>query len=106
MPLILGVRLARAAGEGPVAGLAGVGTAERGHRPPADAEVPGGRPDLGQRLESGRAEIDGSLAAAGRVHPGSVEELLAGPDQVIGPGPDPLGIAGEDQAARGDVVEQ
>ena len=66
----------------------------------------GGRPDLGQRLEGGRAEVDGGLAAAGGVHPGGVEELLAGPDQVIGPGPDPLGIAGQDQAARGHVVEQ
>ena len=79
---------------------------ERGDRPPADAELPGGLPDLGQRLESGRAQVDGSLAAAGGVHPGSVEEFLAGPDQVIGPGPDPLGIAGQDEAARGNVVEQ
>ena len=50
-----------------------------------------GRPDLGHRLERGRAQVDRRLAAGGGVHPGGLEELLAGarPGRRPGPGSAP-----------------
>ena len=52
---------------------------------------------IGRNAESPRSI--GRLTARGGIHPGRREELLAGPDQLAGAGPDPLGIAGQ-HAAR------
>ena len=79
---------------------------ERGARPPADAQFPGGGPHVGQRLERGRTQVNRRLAAVGRAHPGGLEEFLAGGDQVGGAGPDPLGVTGQHQAARRHVVQE
>ena len=49
----------------------------------------------------------GACATAGRGRPGRLQELLAGRDQVVCPGPDPLGVADEhDRAGRQQVDQQ
>ena len=48
----------------------------------------------------------GTSPPAAAVHPGRLQELLAGLHQVGGAGPDPLRVAGQHAAARGHVVEQ
>jgi hypothetical protein len=83
-----------------------VGHPERCDRPPRQAE--GGRRDADplDRLEGRRAEINRRLSAGRRVDPGSLEELLARADQFLGAGADPLRVAGQHEAARGDVVDE
>ncbi len=51
--------------------------------------------DLLQRAERGRAQVDRRLAARRRVDPGRLQELLRGADELLGPAPDPLGVADE-----------
>ena len=48
----------------------------------------------------------GDLPARRGVHPGRRQELLAGADEVGGAGADPLGVAREQPAPGGHVVEQ
>ena len=49
--------------------------------------------------------IGTALPLAALAQPG-LEELLAGRDEVVGPGADPLGVAGDEQRALGQHVEQ
>ena len=63
----------------------------------------------GSARSAGTPRIPRSMGASPPdrgVDPGRLEELLAGPDQVVGAGPDPFGIAGQHDAARRHVVEQ
>ena len=94
------------AGDGGQRTRAGVGGVERRNGPPGQPQVVRGGAHLGDRLERGRPEVHRCLAARRRVHPGRLEELLAGADQVGGPRADPLGVAGEHRPAGGHVVEQ
>ncbi len=80
--------------------------AERGQRPPGKTELVGGRADLLDRPEGGAAEVDRRPPASRRVHPGRVEELLAGPDKLGGAGADAFRIAGEHAAAGRNMVDQ
>ena len=89
-----GTRDHRRASCGP-ARLPGRGGNKRRDGPPGQPGRPGRVPDLGDRPERRRAKVDRDLAAGGRVHPGRLEELLAGPDQLGGARPDPLRVAGD-----------
>src|SRR3954452_10445503 len=64
--------------------------AQRGRRPPGQVELLGVLADLLEALVGRRAQVDRCLAARRRVPPGRLEELLAGADQLDGPGLDPL----------------
>jgi Acyl-CoA dehydrogenase, N-terminal domain/Acyl-CoA dehydrogenase, middle domain len=83
-----------------------VGQAERGEGPPGNSELRRRFADPGDGLERRPAEVDRGLAAGRRVHPGRLEELLAGRDQLHRAGPDALGVTGQHDAAKRHVVEQ
>ena len=57
------------------------------------------------RLERRGTEVDGRRAPGGRADPGRLEELLAGADQFLGAGPDPLRVAGDHHAAASEADE-
>ena len=83
-----------------------IGHAERRDRPPGQAQRRRRRADPRDRLERRGSQIDRRRAADRGGGPGRLEELLAGPDQVVGPGPDPFRIAGQHDAARRHVIDQ
>ena len=56
---------------------------------------------LGQGPERRRAEVERRLGTDGGRRPGRREELLAGGDEVMCSGADPLGVADQDVCARG-----
>ena len=87
-------------------GVRGVPCAERRDRPPRQSEPIGRGAHLGYRPERRLAQVDRGLAARGRIHPGRLQELLAGPDQLACAGPDPLRVAGQHAAAGRHVVKQ
>ncbi|GAA2807555.1 hypothetical protein GCM10020219_094240 [Nonomuraea dietziae] len=76
------------------------------HRPPRQAERVGLVADLLKRAEGGRVEVDRRLAPRRRVDPRRLEELLAGPDQLLRPAPDALGVADEHRRVPRQVVDQ
>ncbi len=98
--------MAEGRGAGRGVRCAGVVGGEGGDRPPGQPSGLGHAPDLGNRPERRRAQVDGNLPAGRCVHPGRLEELLAGADELGRAGPDPLRIAGQHAAAGRHVVEQ
>ena len=96
--------------EAEVEHVAVVVTGEGGEVEPAHAQVAGLAAQLGQGAERRRAEdglqVDGHDVAARGVGPACLEELLARGAEVVGPGAHPLGVAGDEQRAVGQDVEQ
>ena len=79
---------------------------ERRDRPPGQARGPGGAPDLRDRPERRGAQVDRHLTPGRGVHPGRVEEFLAGADELGRAPPDPFRVTGQHEAAGRHVVEQ
>ena len=79
---------------------------ERADRPPRQAELAGPGPDVGQAAVRRGAEVDRGRRTGGRVRPGRLEELLAGGEQVVRPGADPLRVLQHDVGAGRQLVEQ
>jgi len=79
---------------------------ERSDRQPSVPEGSGFRFHVGQRVEGGCRQVDGSVCSPGRRGPGSLEELCAGGDQVFGTSANPLGITEQDVALRGEQADE
>ena len=79
---------------------------ERRQAPPGQALAQGVRPDVGQRHVRRRTQVDRRLATTGGRRPRRLQELLAGRDQVVCPGPDPLGVADDDVRTGRHQVDQ
>ena len=79
---------------------------ERRQAPPGQALAQGLRPDVGQRHVRRRTQVDRRLATTGGRRPRRLQELLAGRDQIVRPGPDPLGVADDDVRTGRHQVDQ
>ena len=80
--------------------------AERRQAQPGVAERTGLVVGVVERAERGRAEVDRRLRARGRGRPRRLQELLARRDQVVGAGPDPLGVAQQHGRRRRQEVDE
>ncbi len=79
---------------------------ERRDAPPGHTQLGGVRPDVGEGLVRRGAQVDRRLAPGGGGRPRGLEELLAGGDEVAGPGAYALRVADEHVGAGRKVVEQ
>ena len=87
-------------------GLVGRRGRERRQAPPGQPAIERLRPYVGQRHVRRGAQVDRRLAAPGGRRPGRLQELLAGRDQVVRPGANPLGVADDDVGAFRHQVDQ
>ena len=87
-----------------VAGLAL--DAERADAPPGTTAGEGVLADVGELAVRRGAEVDRRLTTRGRRRPAGAEELLAGRDQVVRAGADPLGVEHDHVGVRGHQVDE